>query len=1451
MTAPVDLAPEVLTALAAKQGEILDPRDTFWPNIVATVIARRDVNEVLQARIRTSFPGNRDAYLRLTQQLPALADILAQTLVFDSAGTVSGKPVDEVLRRMRVAPPAAQHALITRATDTSNVASAELVTRVASYPQILAGLEHDVDRLRSSSNPKARNLALRYLLSRDQDISDQELSELLMSADPSSVRAVLGRLSSLDPGRLASLEPILTKLSETSLEIAAWADVLRILIQIHPHVVTRFIDQHSADRVFWLGDRGFAVIDAVATVPVALAIVRQRIAEIPLQEMLATGRCETVVPAIELLSPSYAPADVATVLTRLLSTIAGAARGSACSVERIAPLLDSVTSRLGGEAAKTYAASLTNEVESYVRATNENAAGITIVKNLLQSAFFTRNAFASDPKQLAGFAARADVHPLVAAIVQSLPSDHVVLTELRRVLTPGTSESLTDYLVRNRKIVLTVLRLTSRADGWASQDVAQLGVLSTAESDVDVARAAFDALMATGNVAGLTEIFDSMARRLPDPAGAPDERVVRAIRAFTRAAHNAPDKSGLYGPQRLNWLLERLSVEGLRGPIVRALGRRPETLAIEPRYLSAWLAQAVPSRRGSTIAICADAATLGPFMDNGLAFQMLEAATNESYQSEEWSPACVAWLAGSTSAGLTEAGQMLWLLSLRDGKLATEEDPATQLQTLSGLWSASKQRSLGDLSRRRIIARAGALVPRMGWSLTDVNSLKHWDSELSRDYPDQVWPFRKEWLLRSAYLLALAIPAAALLHLAFWSVLLLAYRTSVRVQTHVFYNPLTRKILGFGYVDILLVWIGPLRRTLFAPFVDAMSGDIGQIFFGAKEAPYYAKSLVVRLDRAELARGLREAEREALSGGLDAAARPITSGLASWKGPTCLFGPSGRGKTSYLRHVLATNPQQRSPFVYLRAAQCGSDIVSAICARFPGLGRDTDLIVSLIRSGLLDIYIDGLNEVDRELQERIVRFVVDFPTANIFVTSQEVGVSLPSKLATYYLLPLTKAQMEEFLLGREPALDASAPLRGKFYRERVEAFLQELADEVMEPVAGAEPAQGALVTSFLATLANPMDLETAATLLSLDIDPDPFRLQEQQFRLVDEDCQDKLKRRFPIVGFSNAALAAREQGKAEIDWTSFAEYVAILEQRKQVKRTNVEVASGKEVVEYRFRHDKVADFYLHFALLGPEPAKRFAMAGDDRFAGVFDYLARKLPPEAANELKEYLLSRALDSNDHRLSDRFLQHLRWRSLLTCDAPDWLIRYDLPESVKALREFDRLAEIRDGTEAQMRVARTVIENSRLASRLLVAKDAETLENAVRDLFLKKGASEKPTAGGTVSVFDVPDLGAVAVICVAGPRATSTITRVGVTSRASQVTEGKLVIINPQPELDPAERDWSQVEEWERPLIRNGIAVLQTRDLYRWVRADEESSERNLWTRIAQVMGDNALIASQEDA
>ena len=674
-----------------------------------------------------------------------------------------------------------------------------------------------------------------------------------------------------------------------------WAEALRLLIGIDSNAATTIIERHRGDEAFWLSDRGYAAFGAIAAASGSLPILKGRIGDLPLKQMFASGRCDVLVPAVEIW-PDLNPTDTATSLATLLSNIARSRSGPPCTVGSIATGLDAVTSRLGTAADHAYAAALTQEANATTENFDESGSGFQAVRDILRAAQATRRAFASDSTGLIGLARRENMDPLVAALIEALPSDHPALSDLRRTLKPDGNGSLSDHILSNKKSIVTVLHLTARAEGWTNQEMSQLALLSANQTDLDVARAAFDDLMLTGYVQGLVDTFDAFMRLRIAASDSPDELTVRAIRAFTRASHLTHNPAGLFSRERTGWLLDRLSNEGLRGKVVRAFGERPDSMTIDSKMLDNMLARTVPSKLGSTTSICADAATLGPFSDNRLAILLLESSGLESFQGEDWLPPCVAWLAPSNSGGLTEQGEMLWFLSLRDGTLQATEQPAEQLKTLLQLWSASKTQALGDLVRRKMATRAVAVAPHVGWSVADTGLLRQWDSELSRDLPDQAWPIRRQWLLRAAFLLLLAIPAALVFHLAFWCVLLASYRKSTRVQTHIFYNPLARKILGFGYVDILLVWIGPLRRLLFAPFAGGMAGDIGRRSFGTKEGPYYPDLQVVKLDRSNFSAGLNDAEREALSGGLKTSALPIISGLADWKGPTCLFGPSGRGK---------------------------------------------------------------------------------------------------------------------------------------------------------------------------------------------------------------------------------------------------------------------------------------------------------------------------------------------------------------------------------------------------------------------------------------------------------------------------------------------------------------------------------------------------------------------------
>ena len=172
LSAPIDLSRNVLEALAAKHAEVLETGDDFWPKTVDAIMSRKEVQEAVEKRVRSNFSDNRDVYLRLTQQLPVLADTLAKTLAFDDRGTVDGKPMDEVLRRMHTAPLVARRALIARAIDPSNGASGELVERIVAFPEIVSGMESYLLGLRSSNDPKARALAFRYAVARGLAVTE-------------------------------------------------------------------------------------------------------------------------------------------------------------------------------------------------------------------------------------------------------------------------------------------------------------------------------------------------------------------------------------------------------------------------------------------------------------------------------------------------------------------------------------------------------------------------------------------------------------------------------------------------------------------------------------------------------------------------------------------------------------------------------------------------------------------------------------------------------------------------------------------------------------------------------------------------------------------------------------------------------------------------------------------------------------------------------------------------------------------------------------------------------------------------------------------------------------------------------------------------------------------------------------------------------------------------------
>jgi hypothetical protein len=81
-------------------------------------------------------------------------------------------------------------------------------------------------------------------------------------------------------------------------------------------------------------------------------------------------------------------------------------------------------------------------------------------------------------------------------------------------------------------------------------------------------------------------------------------------------------------------------------------------------------------------------------------------------------------------------------------------------------------------------------------------------------------------------------------------------------------------------------------------------------------------------------------------------------------------------------------------------------------------------------------------------------------------------------------------------------------------------------------------------------------------------------------------------------------------------------------------------------------------------------------------------------------------------------------------------------------------------------------------------------------------------------------------------------SAVTRGGLISRTSRIAERKLVVVNPQPELDPMDRDRSQVEEWARTLTSQDVRVLETRVLFRLAREEDGFADRSFWPKVMQL-------------
>ncbi|WP_158625637.1 HEAT repeat domain-containing protein [Corallococcus carmarthensis] len=556
-----------------------------------------------------------------------------------------------------------------------------------------------------------------------------------------------------------------------------------------------------------------------------------------------------------------------------------------------------------------------------------------------------------------------------------------------------------------------------------------------------------------------------------------------------------------------------------------------------------------------------------------------------------------------------------WLPRRAFAGLPTEltlEEARETMHAFAVVWQHSgKYPDLRDDLAEQIVRVAS--LTKGQWTLTDDKLLVQHQTNLKASYPAHAERLQAIRSSLESWGRVKTFAWTWVGHLCFWLLLLFVYPRSPQVQAVFFWNPWVRTITGFGYVGLLLTWVPILRRRLLAPFANQLLADADLERF-PKESYFHGSQVFIP------------------SAGRSV---PLLSAVPQLRGQVVLEGASGLGKSLFIRYLLRHSKQLT---VFLPAERCREGVLEAIQAKLEGHAKDTAFLQSIIYSGALDIYIDGLNEVTADTRARIVQFVERNFHGNILLATQRMEWTPPITARLYVLQPLSDAQVSEFLASREVLLGEKARLRGPEYLQSCERFVQRV-------LAPEQPEE--LRLSMREVLSNPMDLTVIAQMLGEGHSPDLFRLRQQQYELMARDYLEVNLAEFPLNGFAEECHRMRLEDRPSLPEERFGKELLRLESFKIVVRRQWKGPDGREHREWRFRHDKLQEFFIAQALLGQGNPRIAQHMDDPRFRGVYFLLALLMDPESAHQLRDRLVVHAARTRDHSVSDEFVTLLEAR------------------------------------------------------------------------------------------------------------------------------------------------------------------------------------------------------------
>ena len=127
-----------------------------------------------------------------------------------------------------------------------------------------------------------------------------------------------------------------------------------------------------------------------------------------------------------------------------------------------------------------------------------------------------------------------------------------------------------------------------------------------------------------------------------------------------------------------------------------------------------------------------------------------------------------------------------------------------------------------------------------------------------------------------------------------------------------------------------------------------------------------------------------------------------------------------------------------------------------------------------------------------------------------------------------------------------------------------------------------------------------------AMVLARGEEPNVFRLLQQYYELMAVDYETTMggDAAFPLSEFAEYVYERRVEGNVMLGEEVFAEELRLMGHHKMVLPRRTAGIGGGGPVLWKFRHDKIMDFFIVHAFLGEDNPRPEKHLGDHRFVDV-------------------------------------------------------------------------------------------------------------------------------------------------------------------------------------------------------------------------------------------------------